>query len=139
MKRLALFAAAVAVIVTYLLFTGNRRTNSPPSRANLVVTPTTTSQPETPIPKPQSPPAAEHSPIAAALNAPSGTIRRDLEILNEVFGAWQTNFPHEGNPVGENAEITAALIGQNVSHYERPLAEAVSSYRLPEIALPPSV
>jgi len=53
------------------------------------------------------------SPIADPLNAPAGTIRRDLEILNEVFAAWQTNFPHEGNPVGENAEITAALAGEN--------------------------
>lgn len=51
--------------------------------------------------------------LADDLNAPGGTVRRDLEILNEVFGTWQTNFPHTGNPVGENAEITAALTGDN--------------------------
>ena len=51
--------------------------------------------------------------IADDLNAAGGTIRRDLEILNEVFATWQTNFPREGNPVGENAEITAALAGGN--------------------------
>ena len=53
------------------------------------------------------------SAIADDLNAPGGTIRRDLEILNEVFTTWQTNFPRTGNPVGENAEITAALTGDN--------------------------
>jgi hypothetical protein len=57
------------------------------------------------------------SPIAADLNSPSGSPRRDLEILNEVFGAWQTNFPHKGNPVGENDEITAALAGGNPLHF----------------------
>jgi hypothetical protein len=61
--------------------------------------------------------AVEHSPIAEKLNAPDGTIRRDLELLNEVLGAWQTNFPHEGNPIGENAEITAALAGKNPLHF----------------------
>jgi hypothetical protein len=57
------------------------------------------------------------SPIAADLNSPDGSPRHDLEILNEVFGAWQTNFPHEGNPVGENDEITAALAGDNRLHF----------------------
>jgi len=49
----------------------------------------------------------------APLNAPDSTIQRDLGVMNEIFSAWQTNFPREGNPVGENAEITAALTGDN--------------------------
>lgn len=53
------------------------------------------------------------SPIADTLNSPASTIRHDLELLNEVFGAWQTNFPRDGNPVGENSEITATLAGRN--------------------------
>lgn len=57
------------------------------------------------------------SPIAKDLDSPNGTIHRDLEILNEVFIAWQTNFPRQGNPVGENAEITAALAGDNPLHF----------------------
>jgi hypothetical protein len=36
-----------------------------------------------------------------------------LEIVNELLSTWQTNFPREGNPVGENHEITAALAGAN--------------------------
>jgi hypothetical protein len=55
--------------------------------------------------------------IADELNAPGGTIRHDLEILNELFVAWQSNFPQTGNPVGENAEITAALAGDNALHF----------------------
>lgn len=63
-------------------------------------------------------PAAEaplegESQIADELNAPGGTIQRDLSILEEVFATWLTNFPRLGNPVGENAEITAALTGGN--------------------------
>lgn len=53
------------------------------------------------------------SPIAAELNAPEGTIRRDLEIVDHVLTAWRTNFPREGNPVGDNDEITLALAGDN--------------------------
>jgi hypothetical protein len=62
-------------------------------------------------------PLSGSSHLADNLNAPGGAIRRDLEILNEVFAAWQTNFPRTGNPVGENAEITAALTGDNPVHF----------------------
>src|SRR5688500_510588 len=46
-------------------------------------------------------------PIAAPLNAPESTVARDLDIVSQLFEAWQSNFPSEGNPVGENTEITA--------------------------------
>ena len=39
------------------------------------------------------------------LNRSGGTIQDDLRLLSEVFAAWRTNFPRDGNPVGENAEI----------------------------------
>ena len=52
-------------------------------------------------------------PIVAPLNAPGSTVARDLDIVSRIFDAWQGNFPREGNPVGENAEITAALMGEN--------------------------
>jgi hypothetical protein len=51
--------------------------------------------------------------LADDFNAPGGDIRRDLQILHEILDAWQTNFPRDGNPVGDNAEITAALTGRN--------------------------
>jgi hypothetical protein len=33
--------------------------------------------------------------------------------VRQLFEAWLSNFPREGNPIGENAEITAALTGEN--------------------------
>ena len=57
-------------------------------------------------------PAADF-PLAAELNAPGSTIQRDLDLLQQILDAWRSNFPSEGNPVGENAEIAAALLGGN--------------------------
>src|SRR5687767_2731966 len=42
-------------------------------------------------------------PIIAPLNAPGSTVQRDLDVVSQLFEAWQSNFPREGNPVGENA------------------------------------
>ena len=47
------------------------------------------------------------------LNRSGGTIQDDLRLLSEVFAAWRTNFPRDGNPVGENAEIVRTLTGAN--------------------------
>ena len=52
-------------------------------------------------------------PIAARLNATDSTITRDLDILQQLLDAWRSNFPREGNPVGENTDIAAALTGAN--------------------------
>jgi hypothetical protein len=51
--------------------------------------------------------------LADDLNAHDGTIKRDLEILDQIFAAWRTNYPRYGNPIGENIEITGALTGGN--------------------------
>ena len=59
---------------------------------------------------PENPPVAFVSQIAAELNAPDGVIARDLELLGRVFDDWRVNHPREGNPVGENAMITAVLV-----------------------------
>ena len=53
----------------------------------------------------------EEFPIVAPLNRPDSTVARDLDTLAQVFDAWRSNFPRDGNPVGENADITAALTG----------------------------
>jgi len=52
-------------------------------------------------------------PIAARLNAPNANVARDLDIVQQLLDAWRSNFPHEGNPIGENVDITAALLGDN--------------------------
>jgi hypothetical protein len=51
--------------------------------------------------------------VAAALNAPGNDIVRDLALLRDLLSDWRLNFPNAGNPWGENAEITAALTGDN--------------------------
>lgn len=51
--------------------------------------------------------------VANPLNRSGGTIHEDLRVLHEVFTAWLTTYRSEGNPVGENEEITAALCGRN--------------------------
>jgi hypothetical protein len=63
----------------------------------------------------QAPGAAgpeQPSQLAVGLDAPSGDVRSDLRIVNQVFIAYRAAL-HGGNPVGENSEITAALTGRN--------------------------
>jgi hypothetical protein len=52
-------------------------------------------------------------PVVGGFLDPAGSAMRDLEIMSEVFETWQSNFPGDGNPGGENHEITAALVGKN--------------------------
>jgi hypothetical protein len=50
---------------------------------------------------------------ADLLNAPSSDIHHDLTILVTLFEDWRSFFPGDGNPWGDNAEITAKLMGKN--------------------------
>jgi hypothetical protein len=54
----------------------------------------------------------EPSHLADALNSPSTDINADLRLLDSIFAQYRSAM-HGGNPVGENAEITAALTGRN--------------------------
>jgi hypothetical protein len=56
--------------------------------------------------------AEEPSRLADGLNAPGGDVRTDLRIVDQIFSAYRSAL-RTGNPVGENAEITAALRGSN--------------------------
>lgn len=58
--------------------------------------------------------ATERSTLADDLNAPSSDIQRDLRLVSEIVGTFQSNFLQTGNPTGTNAEITAALTGKNL-------------------------
>ena len=60
-----------------------------------------------------APASAERSPLADALNSPSADIHADLRLISDIFETFRTNFPRDGNPVGNNIEITAALTGHN--------------------------
>lgn len=126
-RRLLLFGALVVAVAGLFWWP---RTPAPSGAAPAAKTP---AQPQASASSPtaarapaaleggSTPPAASavegESAVAEPLNAPGGSIQRDLAILDEVFAMWLTNFPREGNPVGENAEITAALTGENVHRF----------------------
>jgi hypothetical protein len=57
--------------------------------------------------------ALDRSPLADALNSPATDIRTDLRIVSDIIETFRSNFLQTGNPVGTNAEITAALAGKN--------------------------
>jgi hypothetical protein len=61
-------------------------------------------------------PAELSNPRVLELNSPRFDIAHDLVILNDLLTDWRLDFPHIGNPVGENAEITTALTGDNPRH-----------------------
>jgi hypothetical protein len=69
------------------------------------------------LPTPTSPSAApyaneEPSHLADLLNSPTTDIASDLRVLNDIFVQYRSA-THGGDPIGENAEITAALTGRN--------------------------
>ena len=57
-------------------------------------------------------PVDQPSELVAKLNAPDGDINADLRIVDSVFAAYRAG-TKDDDPVGENAEITAALLGKN--------------------------
>lgn len=112
--RWALLAGFAAGIAALFWFARPAPGIAPkPARVLSPAVPAAPSSPPPTMADNADPASGGESHLADDLNAPTGTIRRDLEILNELFGTWQTNFPREGNPVGENAEITASLAGAN--------------------------
>ncbi len=112
MKRLAISLLAVALVLLAWLFWPR-----PTQEVGTVVPkrPLNSVQSKIDLPKSKIP-ASERSDLAAALNSPATDIAADLRLLDDVFATFRTNFPHDGNPVGTNAEITAALTGANPLH-----------------------
>lgn len=105
--------AAVLLLAGFLLWQATRfGPETPPAHGTSAVptpgaarTPDATRRPET------APP--ERSTLADALNSPNTDIRADLRLVSEILDTFRTNFLPTGNPTGTNAEITAALTGQN--------------------------
>jgi len=69
-----------------------------------------------PVPAPDSSPiiALPVTEAAASLNTADTLPADDLSTLDLLFAEFRKN--HGGNPVGENEEITAALLGKNPKH-----------------------
>lgn len=113
-RRRLLAFSALAVLALLVWRFGSLVTDAPPASAGrpAATSPTATATaPDRPA-VPATPPA-ERSTLADALNAPTADIRADLRLVSEILDTFRTNFPRDGNPVGNNAEITAVLAGQN--------------------------
>lgn len=110
-RRAVAVAVALAAGLGLWLSLGPRPTSAPPARAGEA----TRGSPARALASAggEAPSAADRIALADGLNAADGDPARDVEILAGVLEAWRTNFPGQGNPIGSNAEITAALTGAN--------------------------
>jgi hypothetical protein len=122
MKRFVVLFTVLALIVLALFFWNFARTPAPTSAAIRTAPSgsrpssadtTTARQPQTPASKAGMRPADERSSLADALNSPATDIRADVRLITEILATFRSNFHGQGNPVGNNAEITAALSGRN--------------------------
>lgn len=116
-RRFALTLAAAAAILGGLFLA---RQKTPSAEARKELRPLTLASPVASAPQTAMvvPPAAAAAletdfPLAAPLNVAGSTVAHDLDTIRLILEAWRSNFPHAGNPVGENREITAALTGNN--------------------------
>jgi hypothetical protein len=117
-RRIALILLLVVIaLLGWLLWpAGSPVVRTPESKANAVAVrpPAVDQRARLAAPTPATPESmAADFPVVAQLNAVSSTIARDLDVIERVLDSWRTNFPREGNPVGDNQEITAALTGRN--------------------------
>lgn len=121
MKRLVVALVALAIVAVLIVMLRDEQRRTAPPRADepagTAVSPASsvavTLAPPAPAPLSPEPPFEG----IEELNAAGRTVHDDLALLNQVFLSWQTNFPAEGNPVGSNADITAALTGRNRLRY----------------------
>ncbi len=77
-----------------------------------------TARPPSAVPSPAASPVRAPDEVDAfegieKLNAPGYTVKDDLILLGDLLLSWQTLFPRQGNPWGENRDITTSLTGSN--------------------------
>jgi hypothetical protein len=102
-------AIVLAVLVGFALKWTSARTRSGPTSSQLPLP--TNNRPSAAVAAPAR--EVDHSTLADDLNSPRSDIGADLRVIALVLDTFRSNFPHDGNPVGTNAEITAALTGRN--------------------------
>ena len=117
-RRRALLGAALALAIVALWWWARPRSGPVPGDAPAPATPirgneAASGRPANAAARSSPPPPAEESRLADELNAPGGTVEADLRVVLGLLEAFRTSFPRDGNPVGSNAEITAALLGRN--------------------------
>ena len=116
MTRRRAILAAVAVFIVLAVVFWRRNTSRPASVAeSAAATRSTAASAAENSQIAHRPPAiaTDRSTLADALNSPTTDIHADLRLLSEIVATFRTNFLRDGNPVGSNAEITAALTGRN--------------------------
>jgi hypothetical protein len=109
------FGAALLALVAVLWLLVPRLEKGPehPPSPTLQPRPPAPAAPAQPVTVLLAPAGAEEpSQLAVGLNSPTGDIHADLRIVDGIFTAYRAAL-HNGNPVGENSEITAALTGRN--------------------------
>jgi hypothetical protein len=114
---LALLAAVLVGLWLHRHHASRPRPNPPPPHSERLLGPSSAAVPSPGAAEPsgqpgQPGPVDAPSHLADELNSPAGDIRADLRIVNELFDQYRSA-THGSNPVGENAEITAALAGKN--------------------------
>lgn len=111
--RKGLVGVAILIGVALLLVALRPRL-WPAKPAAAVLPPTGPASPAAPAQAPAAPaePPEERSHLADALNARDGSVQADLRIIDGIFKIYRSAL-RDGDPVGENAEITAALSGRN--------------------------
>lgn len=118
MKRLpALLLAALVVVGLLILLRAPHREAAPvrPAGAAAESPAATGPRPTAAVPGTTVPatPTGEDSNLARDLNSPTTSIEADVRLLGDILETFRSNFAATGNPVGTNAEITAALAGSN--------------------------
>jgi len=131
-RTLRLSAVVVAAFAIGIWFYSKPEPRSPAEPGLPSSTPKATVLPAIPpAAAPPAPPAGAEESTAFEgiehLNAADRTIRDDVVLLGDLLLSWQTIFPRQGNPWGENADIAAALSGAN------PLGLALVPRRHPAI------
>jgi hypothetical protein len=109
--RLGMFGAALLAAGVILLVFGPGIARFWKGAAAVRERPSTARPSERPTPAAPTAPA-ERSTLADGLNSPGTDVHSDLRLINEIFVAYR-GAVREGDPVGENAEITAVLRGRN--------------------------
>lgn len=112
-RALALAAGLGGALLLLWLFAPAPPELGPPPAPRTAGAPSQVPPPRLPSRETPPPRAGERSHLADRLNAPDGTLREDLSVLQEVLLTFRSNFPRTGNPNGSNADITATLTGRN--------------------------
>lgn len=112
-KTAVLFGVLVLIAIAWLLRSPSTGGISPPERTSpSVPAEKIANGADQPHSNVSSAPAAPED-LATALNSPASNINADLRLVADILDTFRSNFPRDGNPVGTNVEITAALAGRN--------------------------